>query len=57
MTEREDMQLYHFLAPGNIICHSRATDSDALITELAERVAYNTAGLDSKIILEAVKSS
>ncbi len=56
MTEREDMQLCHFLAPGNIICHSRATDSDALITELAERVAYNTAGLDSKSILEAVKA-
>lgn len=40
------VEFHRFLAIGNIICHSRAASSEALIYEMAGLLARNNAGLD-----------
>ncbi len=48
------MEFHHYLAQGNIICHSRAATNAAVIAELAACLAHNNAGLSADAIIAAV---
>ncbi len=55
MNEICNFSLCGYLAEGNIICRTAAATGNEVIEKLAERLAYNTAGLDREAILAAVR--
>lgn len=54
MTDPEKSKFCHFLAEGNIICHSKSKTVREVVAELAHLVARNTAGLDPEEIEKEV---
>ena len=55
MNERTSPQFHRFLAEGNIVCQTSAASSNDVIAELADRLAFTTAGLRREEIIEAVR--
>ena len=54
MNDMSSFNFCNYLAEGNIICQTPVKTGEEIITKLAERLAFNTAGLNKDEILEKV---
>ena len=55
MNDMTSFNFCNYLAEGNIICQTPAKTGDEIISKLAERLAFNIAGINRDEIIENVR--